>query len=141
MSHILNLVTEIAETNQAKAIDAKFAKTRENSELQWKQIIFEILKISRFATNFCCLIDLRVDSGHVLFVEYLMTDYVLALQKLQGKDMYHQFVCLCGELWIRPWSQGQEGWVKLDKGKSMLGGPLSYLFCQMSLEFNLEKLG
>ena len=26
MSHILNLVTEIAETNQAKAIDAKFAK-------------------------------------------------------------------------------------------------------------------
>ena len=30
MSHILNLVTEIAETNQAKAIDAKFAKTREN---------------------------------------------------------------------------------------------------------------
>ena len=32
MSHILNLVTEIAETNQAKAIDAKFAKTRENSE-------------------------------------------------------------------------------------------------------------
>ena len=37
MSHILNLVTEIAETNQAKAIDAKFAKTREN----WEQIIFE----------------------------------------------------------------------------------------------------
>ena len=30
MSHILNLVTEIAETNQAKAIDAKFAKTCEN---------------------------------------------------------------------------------------------------------------
>ena len=31
-----------------------------------------------------------------------MTDYVLALQKLRVKDMYHQFVWLCGELWIRP---------------------------------------
>ena len=64
MSHILNLVTEIAETNQAKAIDAKFAKTRENSENRlflkfWKyqdlRPIFAAWSISELIQVICCL--------------------------------------------------------------------------------------
>ena len=61
MSHILNLVTEIAETNQAKAIDAKFAKTRENRLFLkfWKyqdlRPIFAAWSISELIQVICCL--------------------------------------------------------------------------------------
>ena len=94
-------------------------------------------KISELSQVICSLLNSTA-------FECLMTDYVVDLQKLRVKDMYHQFVWLCGELWIRPSVKSRPSRVSQskDKGKSkfqFLGGPLSYLFCQISLEFNLEE--
>ena len=98
---------------QSKAIDAKFAKTRENSENY-----FEIQKISRFVTNFCCLTwsisELIQVICCLLNVWWLIMCWLYkSFESRKCIINSSGFVANFGS--ARRWSQGQAGWVNLKR--------------------------